>query len=121
MGKCVAMITVIVMSALLSTTGCSSSSEAGRHERTDTIQRKTGTTVENGPPAQQAERRSVTVDGVTLSILEAGAGDPLIFVHGVVTTSNIFPRYLDAYSPAFRGIAVDLRGYGQSDKPDTGF
>ena len=31
-----------------------------------------------------------------MSILEAGQGDPVIFVHGVVTTSNIFTKYLAA-------------------------
>ncbi|MBI4002278.1 MAG: alpha/beta fold hydrolase [Nitrospira defluvii] len=66
-------------------------------------------------------RHIVDLDGLRLSILEAGTGDPLIFVHGVVTTSNIFPKYVAAYSPDFRGIAVDLRGYGDSDKPATGF
>lgn len=65
-------------------------------------------------------RRAVSLDGVTLSILEAGTGDPVIYVHGVVTTSNIFPKYLVAYSPAYRGIAVDLRGYGDSEKTPTG-
>ena len=65
-------------------------------------------------------RRTVSLDGVTLSILEAGTGDPVIYVPGVVTTSNIFPKYLAAYSPAYRGIAVDLRGYGDSEKTLTG-
>lgn len=69
----------------------------------------------------QPKRRSITANGVSLSILEAGQGDPVIFVHGVVTTSNIFPKYLAAYSPDFRGIAVDLRGYGDSEKPASGF
>lgn len=72
----------------------------------------------SGPPFQ---RRLIDLDGLHLSILEAGTGDPIIFVHGVVTTSNIFPKYVGAYSPGFRGIAVDLRGYGDSDKPSTGF
>ena len=69
----------------------------------------------------EPHRRSIAIDGVTLSILEAGTGDPIIFVHGVVTTSNIFLKYLSAYSPDFRGIAVDLRGYGDSEKPAEGF
>ena len=69
------------------------------------------------PSSNKAQRRSVTVNGVNLSILEEGQGDPVIYVHGVVTTSNIFPKYLGAYSPNFRGIAVDLRGYGDSEKP----
>jgi 3-oxoadipate enol-lactonase len=72
------------------------------------------------PATAQPQRRSVTVNGVNLSILEAGQGDPVIYVHGVVTTSNIFTRYVGAYSPDFRGIAVDLRGYGDSEKPASG-
>ena len=44
----------------------------------------------------QPKRRFVTANGVSLSILEAGQGDPVIFVHGVVTTSNIFTKYLAA-------------------------
>lgn len=72
-------------------------------------------------PGETFTRHMVDLDGLRLSILEAGAGDPIIFVHGVVTTSNIFPKYVAAYSPDFRGIAVDLRGYGDSDKPPTGF
>lgn len=63
----------------------------------------------------------VDLDGLHLSVLEAGTGDPMIFVHGVVTTSNIFPKYVGAYSPEFRGVAVDLRGYGDSEKPATGY
>ena len=72
-------------------------------------------------PGEAFQRHMVDLDGLRLSILEAGTGDPIIFVHGVVTTSNIFPKYVAAYSPEFRGIAVDLRGYGDSDKPPTGF
>ncbi len=73
------------------------------------------------PPDQPFQRHMVDLDGLHLSVLEAGTGDPIIFVHGVVTTSNIFPQYVGAYSPEFRGIAVDLRGYGDSEKPVTGF
>jgi 3-oxoadipate enol-lactonase len=73
------------------------------------------------PPGQPFQRHMVDLDGLHLSVLEAGTGDPIIFVHGVVTTSNIFPKYVGAYSPDFRGIAVDLRGYGDSEKPPTGF
>ena len=76
---------------------------------------------ESIPPGQPFRRHMVDVDGLHLSVLEAGTGYPIIFVHGVVTTSNIFPKYVSAYSPDFRGIAVDLRGYGDSDKPPTGF
>ena len=49
---------------------------------------------------------------MTLSILEAGTGDPVNYVHGLVTTSNIFPKYPAIDSPDYRGIVVDFRGEG---------
>ncbi|WP_447986743.1 alpha/beta fold hydrolase [Nitrospira sp. Nam74] len=111
----------VAMLAIAGLAGCSGASDSGRLDRTKAIQAKSPDNKSALPTAQQPRRRSVNVDGTNVSILEAGTGEPVIFVHGVVTTSNIFPKYLDAYSPEFRGIAVDLRGYGDSDKPDTGF
>lgn len=107
-------------SLLLGVTGCDLHSPALQQDRLTSLgsaQIHATATRVNG----EITRRSVTIDGVSLSILEAGTGDPIIFVHGVVTTSNIFAKYLGAYSPDFRGIAVDLRGYGDSQKPDSGF
>ncbi len=107
--------------AILGLSGCSGASDSGRQDRIKAMQPKTAHTAHSSLTTQQPRRTSVNIDGVNVSILEAGTGDPVIFVHGVVTTSNIFPKYLDAYSPNFRGIAVDLRGYGDSDKPAMGF
>lgn len=109
-------VAMIVVASFLTVAGCASpapSSGGGPAKPTklaDVI-----------PSGELFQRHVVDLDGLRLSILEAGTGDPLIFVHGVVTTSNIFPKYVAAYSPEFRGIAVDLRGYGDSDKPATGF
>jgi 3-oxoadipate enol-lactonase len=110
----------LASSLLLGMTGCDLHSPALQQDRLTSLgsaQTHATATRVNG----EIRRRSVTIDGVSLSILEAGTGDPIIFVHGVVTTSNIFAKYLSAYSPDFRGIAVDLRGYGDSQKPDSGF
>ena len=111
---------LLCSSLLFGFTGCDLHSPALQQDRLTSLgsaQTHATATRVNG----EIRRRSVTIDGVSLSILEAGIGDPIIFVHGVVTTSNIFPKYLNAYSPDFRGIAVDLRGYGDSQKPDSGF
>lgn len=102
------LIIVLILTSLTVMTGCSTVPSASPSSSTLHA-------------ASEPHRRSIAIDGVTLSILEAGTGDPIIFVHGVVTTSNIFPKYLNAYSPDFRGIAVDLRGYGDSEKPAEGF
>jgi 3-oxoadipate enol-lactonase len=110
----------MVSSLLVGLIGCDLHAPAQQQDRLTTLgsaqTRATATRV-NG----EIRRHAVTIDGVSLSVLEAGTGNPIIFVHGVVTTSNIFSKYLSAYSPDFRGIAVDLRGYGDSQKPDGGF
>jgi pimeloyl-ACP methyl ester carboxylesterase len=110
-----AMVVGLLVSVSL-LVGCADSSRSG----------SSGALLPNGlthrdASAQHAQRRMVDVGGVRLSVLEAGTGDPVIYVHGVVTTSNIFPKYVGAYQPRFRGIAVDQRGYGDSEKPPTGF
>ncbi len=115
-----ARLLLMFSSFLFALTGCDVHSPALQQDRLTSLgsaQTHATATRING----EIRRRSVTIDGVSLSVLEAGTGDPIIFVHGVVTTSNIFPKYLNAYSPDFRGIAVDLRGYGDSQKPDSGF
>ena len=108
---------LLILAVLILLAGCAGTSTAPSPGQAMIGHSASGQTT--AQPAQ-ATRRSVPLDGVTLSILEAGTGDPVIYVHGVVTTSNIFPKYLAAYSPAYLGIAVDLRGYGDSEKTPTG-
>lgn len=67
------------------------------------------------------ERKTVDLGETTLSLLEAGSGAPLVFVHGAVTTSELFRGALAHYAPRYRAIAVDLRGYGDSAKPGHGY
>ena len=67
------------------------------------------------------ERKTVDIGETTLSILDAGSGSPLVFVHGAVTTSELCRDVLDYYAPRYRAIAVDLRGYGDSAKPGHGY
>ncbi len=111
---------LIVSVLLLSLTACAPQFTGNHPDESSSL----GSAQPGTAPARwnrELRRRSVALDGVALSILEGGIGDPVIYVHGVVTTSTIFPTYLNAYSPYFRGIAVDLRGYGDSQKPATGF
>jgi pimeloyl-ACP methyl ester carboxylesterase len=52
-----------------------------------------------------------------LSILSAGAGDPLICVHGLGGTKASFLPTVAALAEHHRVIALDLPGFGESDKP----
>ncbi len=60
-------------------------------------------------------------DGTVLRFTEKGDGPPLILVHGWNQTAALFDRQVSGLSDHFRVIALDLRGHGNSDAPDTGY
>lgn len=63
-----------------------------------------------------------TPDGVTLRYEEAGSGDPpLLFVHGWCCNHSYWRDQIPAFSGDHRVVAVDLRGHGESDKPDQDY
>jgi pimeloyl-ACP methyl ester carboxylesterase len=52
-----------------------------------------------------------------ISILSAGRGETVLCIHGLGGTKASFLPTVAALAPHFRAIAVDLPGYGDSDKP----
>lgn len=46
----------------------------------------------------------------------AGAGRPIIFMHGLPTSKELWSTVLPALGPAARLITYDLNGYGQSER-----
>ena len=69
-----------------------------------------------------ATRGSVTTnDGYTLRYDEAGSGQPLVCIPGWSQTAAQFKHQVSGLSDRYRVIAVDMRGHGESDKPDHGY
>lgn len=65
-------------------------------------------------------RKSVDVNGITLSYLEAGMGPALLFCHGFPETAHSWHKQLPAMAAAgYRAIAIDMRGYGDSSAPSS--
>jgi len=64
--------------------------------------------------------RFVSIGGYRIHYVEEGRGEPVLFIHGNPTSSylwrNILPRV--ARDTGRRGMALDLLGFGKSDKPD---
>ena len=61
----------------------------------------------------------VDANGVSLHVVEAGQGPAVLFVHGFPDTWRGWRRQMEAVVAAgYRAIALDMRGYGESDKPD---
>ena len=62
-----------------------------------------------------------TNDGVRLHYEERGEGPPLVLIHGWTFSGRFFVRNVDALSESFKVITLDLRGHGDSEKPDHGY
>jgi len=61
--------------------------------------------------------RMVTTRRMRLSTLEAGSGAPVVALHGLGGTKGSFLPTAAELGGRFRVIAVDLPGFGDSDKP----
>ncbi|HEU4389631.1 MAG TPA: alpha/beta hydrolase [Blastocatellia bacterium] len=65
----------------------------------------------------------VAVNGIRIHALDHEGGEPpLVFLPGLSANARSFDGLIQAgLSPRFRVVAVDLRGRGSSDKPDSGY
>jgi pimeloyl-ACP methyl ester carboxylesterase len=62
--------------------------------------------------------RRIMVGNVGLSVLDAGAGPPVLLVHGLPDDHQVWRKQVPALVAAgYRVIAPDTRGCGQSDVP----
>ncbi len=58
-------------------------------------------------------------DGVQLFYDAQGEGEPtLLFVHGWAMSHEVWREQVAAFSPNHRVVCIDLRGFGQSGKPE---
>jgi len=72
--------------------------------------------------AQSApQSRSVQVNGIKLNYLIAGKGDPVVLLHGYAETSHMWRPLFPGLVNAHTVIAPDLRGFGGSDAPESGY
>ena len=69
------------------------------------------------PPVPGVEHRMVAVNDVRLHVAEAGAGPPLILLHGWPQHWWSWRRVMPRLAEDYRVLAADLRGWGWSDAP----
>src|SRR5277367_2952592 len=70
-------------------------------------------------PAMEFRRKTVVVDGLITSYLEAGDGDPVVLLHGGefgVSAELGWERTIAALAARYRVLAPDMLGFGQSAK-----
>jgi pimeloyl-ACP methyl ester carboxylesterase len=64
--------------------------------------------------------RRVPGDGVTLAVADEGDGPAVVLLHGFPDSSRLWRNQVPALAEAgFRVIAPDLRGFGESDRPEA--
>jgi pimeloyl-ACP methyl ester carboxylesterase len=68
----------------------------------------------------QPSKSSFQYRGISINYEDQGQGQPLILLHGYGTSTYSW-RYVSPYfSKSYRVIAIDLKGFGLSDKPTDG-
>jgi pimeloyl-ACP methyl ester carboxylesterase len=73
------------------------------------------TAAEQGPG--RLRFRHVKTPGAKISVMEAGEGPPVLMLHGLGATKASFLPTVAALAESHRAIAIDLPGFGDSDKP----
>lgn len=64
------------------------------------------------------ESRFIDVAGSKIHYVEAGHGDPILFLHGNPTSCYLWRNVMPHLTPTARCLAMDLVGMGRSAKPD---
>ncbi len=67
------------------------------------------------------ESKFIDVHGSKMHYIEAGEGDPILFLHGNPTSSYLWRNIIPHLSGKGRCIAPDLIGMGKSDKPNIAY
>ncbi len=65
------------------------------------------------------EKKFKTINGKKMAYVEVGEGDPIVFLHGVPTSSYLWRNIMPYLEGKGRLIAPDLIGMGDSEKLDN--
>ncbi len=71
----------------------------------------------NVPEAFPFIEKTQRVHGASISYYEQGQGEPILFLHGIPTSSYLWRNIVPIAATQGRAIAFDLAGYGKSGIP----
>lgn len=61
----------------------------------------------------------IDVGDVEINVEQSGAGEPLVLIHGLGMSHALWVNQVEAFSERYQTIAVDLRGFGASSRPEA--
>lgn len=79
-----------------------------------TVANQAATAPPSADGAQTAE-----INGAHIYYEVAGSGPPLLLIHGYPLSSQLFREQAEGLSDRYRVITPDLRGFGESEAPDS--
>jgi haloacetate dehalogenase len=71
--------------------------------------------------SHELEHHRAVVNGISMHFVTAGEGPPVVLLHGWPETWYAWRKQIPALAASYSLIVPDLRGYGDSDKPATGY
>lgn len=71
-------------------------------------------------PPMESQVPDVTVNGVRLAVTDEGTGPAVLFIHGFPHDSSLWQHQIEALQ-GVRRVAPDLRGFGRSEVPQSGY
>src|SRR5512135_1060782 len=60
---------------------------------------------------------TLRANGINLYYEVTGEGQPLVFIHGLGSSTRDWESQTPEFAKSYKVITFDLRGHGQSDKP----
>lgn len=69
----------------------------------------------------EVNHRFIDIGGVKIHVAEAGEGEPLIMYHGWPQHWYMWKKQIPFFAKHFKVIAADIRGFGWSDTPKSGY
>jgi len=67
------------------------------------------------------EQHDMLVNGIRLHVRVAGAGSPVLLLHGFAETGHMWNPVLPVLAARHTVVVPDLRGAGASEKPEAGY
>lgn len=73
------------------------------------------------PEVAEATHRVIRANGVGLHVTEAGSGEAVVLLHGFPQHWYVWHRLIPSLAVRYRVIVPDLRGFGWSEAPPSGY
>ncbi|MBI2889929.1 MAG: alpha/beta hydrolase [Nitrospirae bacterium] len=69
----------------------------------------------------EIRHRHVQTNGIRMHVAECGSGPAVVFLHGFPEFWYAWRHQIKALSGRFHAVAPDLRGYNETERPDSGY